>query len=45
MRIYDKIFTLNSIDEELGRLRIKEGLDFVIIGYHQSIGGGQGIKK
>lgn len=37
IKIYDKIFTLSSIKSECRRLKIKEGLDIVIIDYLQLI--------
>lgn len=41
MKIYDKIFTLNGIAAECRKLKIKEGLDVVIIDYLQLIESGE----
>lgn len=41
IKIYDKIFTLNGIGAECRKLKIKEGLDIVIIDYLQLIESGE----
>lgn len=41
IKIYDKIFTLNGIAAECRKLKIKEGLDVVIIDYLQLIESGE----
>lgn len=41
IKIYDKVFTLNGIKSQCRRLKIKEGIDIVLIDYLQLIDSGE----
>lgn len=45
IKIYDKIFTLRGIGAECRKLKIKEGLDIVIIDYLQLIESGERVEN
>lgn len=45
IKIYDKIFTLNGIKSQCRRLKIKEGIDIVLIDYLQLIDSGERVEN